>query len=509
MNHFYRLPRRGRVVVCVSSLLLLLAFALVPAAPAVAHLAAVPVRDDQAQELQSAAAVDWLEPRGLSIATLVGLIPEDHLRNAIVAYRPGYGLVQYVSGKRDGNTVTINVKLTPRYLTFGADVMTRVGCLGQMGVYDEWMGAVQASHMRVFAGGNEITSKAVYAEYAYAGQKKPDEDVSNYFRYDMYKGNPTFAGNGALEVPANMGCTYVFSGRHANLTATFTMQDSSPIQVEPLGNETFTFHSYIGVGNAGQLDSLREQMQRRFGSRHEKFSLSPPAGADYFLVTYPPTPVEPYPDTMEEDNVPLAASGTYRIGREDNTLSVDHTASMAMPLHGQWQDADQSGGDFLNFFGDGTRLAAPEYFVPAGVGYNSCMRSGGCSDALLDQIFNTGMKMTIHYYRITRTADGLTRIPLRQVGTSWKGFAAQSAGVQSDAMSHAAELVDAMQTMQVQVEAARKKRGRDEVVFLPIVRYPVQPTPVPTPQIPPDDASGCPCGWFDSIGRMFDFIPPQ
>ncbi|MCB0187956.1 MAG: hypothetical protein KDE31_27000, partial [Caldilineaceae bacterium] len=70
MNHFYRLPRRGRVVVCVSSLLLLLAFALVPAAPAVAHLAAVPVRDDQAQELQSAAAVDWLEPRGLSIASL-------------------------------------------------------------------------------------------------------------------------------------------------------------------------------------------------------------------------------------------------------------------------------------------------------------------------------------------------------------------------------------------------------------------------------------------------------
>ncbi|MCB0189280.1 MAG: hypothetical protein KDE31_33650, partial [Caldilineaceae bacterium] len=446
-----------------------------------------------------APAVDWLEPRGISIASLVGLVPEDHLRNAIVAYRPGYGLVQYISGERNGNTITVNVKLTPRYLTFGSDVMTRVGCLGQMGVYDEWMGAVPASKMRVFAGGTDVTNKAVYVEYAYAGQKQPDDDVSNYFRYAMYKGNPSFAGDGALDAPANMGCTYVLSGRHTNLTATFTIEESSAIQVEQLGNESFTFHSYIGVGNAGELDSLRSQMQRRFGNRHDKFDLNPPEGADYFLITYPPTPAEPYPDTMQEDNVPLPAGGTYRIGRSDNSLSVDHTASMAMPLYGQWQDADQSDGEYLHFFSDGSRLASPEYFLPAGVSYNPCMRSGGCSDALLDQIYATEMQITVHYYRVSRVADVLTRIPLRQVGSRWKSVVTQNAATQADSMAHASTMVDTMQAIEQQ----------DEVIFLPIIRIPTEPTPIPTPQVPPDDVGGCPCGWFDSIGRMVDYIAPE
>lgn len=496
MNQFYYLFRQRRVRIYTSTLLfLLLTVALLGTAPVDAQLPLPQHATQDATSMQSAPQAEWLEPRGLSISSLVGLVPEDHLRNAIVAYRPGYGLVQYVSGERKGNTITINTKMTPRYLTFGTDVMTRVGCLGQMGVYDEWMGAVPPATMRVFAGGTEITSNAVYVEYAYAGQKTPDDDVSNYFRYSMYKGNPSFTGDGALDVPANMGCTYVFRGRYTNLTAQFVIQESSPIQVELLGNETFTFHSYIGVGNAGQLDALRDQMQRRFGSRHDKFTLNPPEGADYFLVTYPPTPVEPYPDTMQDDNVPLAASGTYRIAASDNTLSVDHTASMAMPLRGQWQDADQSDGDYLRFFSDTERLAAPEYFVPAGIAYNGCMRSGGCPDSLLDQIYATEMQMTIHYYRISRIANGLSRIPLKQVGSHWKTAVAQSAEVTSNSATDAS--ADAA------VDALGQQEGS---VYLPLIMYPVQPTPIP--QVPADDPSGCPCGWFDSLGRMLDYIAP-
>ncbi|MEZ4618676.1 MAG: hypothetical protein R2867_24615 [Caldilineaceae bacterium] len=281
---------------------------------------------------------------------------------------------------------------------------------------------------------------------------------------------------------------YVFSGQHSNLTAQFTFEDSAPIRAEVLGSESFTFHSYIGPGYAGEIDAISKQMNSRFGNRHDKFVLSPPDGTDYFLVTYPPTPVEAYPDVLQGTNVQLPASGTYRIGRQNNDLSVDHVASMAMPLHGQWQDVDQSDGEFLRFFADGVRLASPEYFVPAGVAFDPCMHDGGCSAEFLDRLFNTEMTMTIHYYRISRTADVLTRIPLKQVGTGWKSVQAQSAST-----------------------TAQSGGDDDEFVYLPIVARQIKPTPVPTPtpQVPADDASGCPCGWFDSVGRMFDYIAPQ
>lgn len=427
--------------------------------------------------------IAWLEPRGLSIANLVGLVPEEHLRDAIIAYRSGYGLVQYVSGTRNGDVVTINTKMTPRYWLNGSEVVTRVGCLGQMGVFDEWMGTAPASTMRLFANGVDITRNAIYGEYTYAGQIQPQWlDEFQYFRYNQFKGNPSFTDDNALIIPANMGCTYIFSGQQTNLTAQFTLIDPSPIQVTVLGSESFGFRSYIGPGTADQMGPLNEQMQRRFGNRHDKFTLNPLTGADYFLVRYPPTPVEPYPDVLKEINVALPGGGTYRIGRSDNTLSVDHTASMAMPLYGQWQDRDQSDGEFLRFFSDGTRLASPEYFVPAGVAYDPCMRTGGCSDALLDQIYNTEMQLTIYYYQISRTATGLTRIPLRQIGTGWNP---------------------------AQAQRSNPYQQLDELIFLPIVARQLAPTPIPTPQLPADDPTGCPCGWFDSIGRMFDYIPPQ
>lgn len=494
MNSHLRFPRRGHHRFYVSGFLLFLLFVVGLQIPLDAQPQAVQAAARVNAVESAVAQIDWLEPRGITIASLAGLVPEDHLRDAIISYRPGDGLVQYVSGQRNGSTVTIQAKLTPRYLTYEGDVMTQVGCLGQTGVYDEWMGAAPAAKMRVYSAGTEITTRAVDFVYTYAAQKHPDgidPDPDNfYFRYAKYQGPPTFTGDGALDVQANMGCTITLRGRHGNLTAEFTMQDSSPIQVEVMGSETFPFHSYIGVGNAGQLNELREQMQRRHGSRHEKFTLSPPEGADYFLVAFPPTPAEPYPVTMADDNVPLPASGTYRIGREDNTLSVDHVASMAMPLRGQWQDADQSDGSYLKFFANGTRLAAPEYFIPTGVPYQSCMRFGGCSEAVLDQVFNTEMQMTIYYYRVTRVADVLTRIPLRAVGSRWESSAQQSNAITASA-----------------------QRQQDGVVYLPLVRNPVKPTPLPTatpkPNVPDDNPEGCPCGWFDSIGRMFDYIPPQ
>src|SRR5690606_9987732 len=107
---------------------------------------------------------------------------------------------------------------------------------------------------------------------------------------------------------------------------------------------------------------------------------------------------------------------------------------------------------------------------------------------LLDAIYNATAPMTIHYYQVTRTLQGLTRIPLRQVGSPW-----------SPGRSAAEPAVD------TQVVAEQPARVNAQTnLYLPSVLK-VQPAPPPEP----DDPAGCPCGWFDALGRMFDYIPPQ
>jgi hypothetical protein len=428
------------------------------------------------------AAPAWLEPRGLSVIDLVGLVPEAHLVNTIVSSRVGTGILQYISGKREGDTVTVTVRIHPRYWTDGTNNATTFGCLGKPAIADEWPIAMPPSQMRLFEAGKEITAEILVSpmDYVPAGQIWPDNGGSDWWRYDFRWGQRTvFAEDGSVSVPANMGCVYNLTGRRTNLTATFVVTTPNYLTVAVQGQEDFIFHAYIGAGNAGHMAKLNEQMNRRHGNRHDKFDLTIPDGTDYVLVKYPPTPVDPYMG-QPEINVFLPSSGTYRINGGDNTLSVDHVSSMAMPLFGQWQDADQSGGDYLRFFSNPRRLASPEYFVPTGVAYDPCMVNGGCSEALLDRIYGAEMTMTIYYYRIARVRDGLTRIPLKQVGPDWQPAANVAAAAQ----------------------AARPGAKLDDTLYLPVV-FATEPKPV---ELPDGDAAGCPCGWFDGYGRMFDYI---
>jgi hypothetical protein len=458
---------------------------------AVIIAALLPVQLASAQESSPAvepattAVPDWLEPRGLSIVDMVGLVPESHLADAILAFDPG--VVQYESGQRDGNTVTINVRISPNYYNNGTT--TLFSCVGQTAYRDQWPVTVPASSVRIYSGNQDVTQKIVYIHYWESGQIQP---IRNPYGNpsDRYPSNqipsPTFV-DGALQLPANSGCNLHLAGDYGDLTAQYTFITASPIQIETLGSQTFTFQSYIGPGGAGRLESLRSQMEGRFpGIRHDKFPLTVPDGADYAFVHYPPTPVMPNPFGDIERNQRQPASGTYRFSTGvNNVLSVDHTASMGMPIFGQWQDADQAPGtSSLPFFSSTTILASPEYFVPTGIGYDPCMTNGGCSTELLDAIYNATMPMTIYYYRVTRTRGGLNRIPLTQVGPAWSP--GRSVELREDT-----ELLTAAQV------------ANGEKLYLPLIQSEIISTPEP------DDAAGCPCGWFDNLGRMFDYIPPQ
>ncbi len=426
----------------------------------------------------AAPGAEWLEPRGLNIVDLVGLVPENHLADAIISYSGVGGILQYVSGQRVGDSVTIQTRISPGYLPNN----TVFNCLGQIAALDQWPSNTPASQMQLFASGVDITDQIAFVETFASGQVLPTQNTqpgnSGADRYLKTFHQSVYA-NGKLQIPANGGCNIFMNGAHTDLTATFTLSAPSPIAIQYLGSETFTFHSYVGPGFAGQLESLRQQMEARFpGIRHDKFTLTPPAGAEFVLVHIPPTPANAGAFAPLERNLTRPTSGSYRLLHQDgNLLSVDHTNLMGLPLQGQYKDADLSpGAEFLLRIVDVDQVASPEYFVPPGISYDACMTNGGCSEALLDQIWNAPADLTVYYYRVERTGGGLDRIPVRPVGPAWVPVAARS------------------------LRSARWSAPREDVqIYLPVILSPLV--------LPGDDATGCPCGWFTPDGRMLDFIP--
>lgn len=421
-----------------------------------------------AVEPATPAAIDWLEPRGVNVVDLVGLVPEDHLMGTIVRSLSGVGLAIYDGGERDGDTVRLRL----RYSSSPTDTVL---CAGKPASFDEWPSVAPAGTMRVYSNGQEITSQ-VQASFSYfpAGQNQPAANTGALYRYPSTQAATDFAGDGAVQVPANLGCEFNLDQAYTNVTAEFVFTLPAQISVTVLGSATGTFRSYIGPGYAGQLASLQSQMQARYSNRHDDITVNPPAGTEFILVKFPPTPVDPYVDPYK------AGSGTYRIRRPNGKLSVDHTNTMALPFYGQWQDADQSGGaEFLPAFSDGVRVSSPEYFVPTGISYDPCMTNGGCPANLLEDISNATMTLDIYFYQIERIRNGLTQIPLQQVGPSWSP-AAVMASATPDAPRWNSPLAD------------------ETSLYLPAILY-AEP-------IAADDPTNCPCGWFDSDGRMLDFI---
>ena len=83
--------------------------------PDAQELLAAPAAAETPVNAGAADAIDWLEPRGLSIVDLVGVVPEEHLRGSILVFTGGSGILRYLEGRRDGNRVTIKVDVSPRY----------------------------------------------------------------------------------------------------------------------------------------------------------------------------------------------------------------------------------------------------------------------------------------------------------------------------------------------------------------------------------------------------------
>jgi len=456
-----------------------------------------PLLQDEAPALEDEPAApnaDWLEPQGINILDFVGLVPDSHLKGGIVSYETSTGLLIYESGSRRGNTVTVTVSVVPRYFTYGSSTFTQIGCLSQHAAWDQYPSTSPATVLTVTAGGRDITNRVEQIAITPAGRVLPSGNPSVYLRYP--KGNMTSIRIGnQVDIPANKGCTILMTGRQTDIKATFRATVPQMINVTPLGSETFDARSYIGPGSAGVMGPLNDQM-RRFGSRHDKFSMKVPAGADYVLVNYGPTAVDPYASIGNPANEGLAGGGSYRF-EKGGSLSVDHVSMIGQSLMGQWRDVDQSGGaEFLGFMVAPRTFTTPEYFLPPGFPYDPCMTQGGCSGELLGALNAHTYPITLNYYKVERVAGSpLTRYFLRAVGNGWQGGAAISDGALADATILASNDPNA-------IEQQRR-------TFLPtIIRAEEEAEPTPLPPAPPDDPTGCPCGWFAADGRMLDFVAP-
>ena len=460
---------------------------------------------DSGEEASAApsALPNWLEPRGLSVVELVGRIPESYLQGTILSYGPSNGIVVYESGTRNGNTVVVNTTIYPRLSTPSwapNQLLTYFGCLGQEPHYDHMASAVPRSTLRIYNGAVEVTSQIQFMFLTQMVTQKPVASSSQWNRYPRYSyGNspgyyPLPMTSQGLNIPPNSGCEIWIPGQnYTSLRGVFTLTLDSPVNASVVGSQAATFQSYIGPGDVGIFQPLMQQLKARYGNRDTRVPLSIPAGADYFLLKFPPMPGDAYTDLIwgpPNLNASRPSGGTYRLA-DDPKLSADMVFAAAFPLQNAWQDADQAkGSEFLPLLTNLPELATPEYVLPAGIAWNSCFTQGSCSREVLGQIHDAVMSLEIVYLSVSKPASGGEWVSLQMAGPAWSPT---NLGGSAEGL----DFVAAPDTSARAAIAFSETSTSTHRIFLPFVSGGSREE-LPT---------GCPCGWFDPLGRMLGFWP--
>jgi len=469
-----RLPRRRYLLLSLS---LLLSALVVLAAGAAPTPAAMP---------------DWLEPRGLSLVELVGAIPDEYLQGTILSWSDWAGLVVYQAGSRRGEMVVITTTIYPRFMTVAGvpnNQMTLFGCLGQPPRFDHLASAVPTSTLRVFdVTGAEVTQQIWWLDITRMGTGRPIANSTQPFRYpeDHYgvgQPLPLPLGPDGLTLPPNSGCWIKLpGGDYYPLTGVFTLHFPRAVRASVPGTQQATFQSYIGVGWLGIFQPLMDQLRATYPDRHGRILLNIPPGANYFLLKYPPMPGDPYTDSSGKPpylNADRLSSGTYRLARDTALLSGDLHFSAAFPLEVAWRDADQApNSEFLPQLRNPTQLAPPEYVIPAGIPYDNCFTQGNCPDGLLQRIYEAEMELEIVYLQVIRSTGEGQWVPVKMAGPAWQPSAASGPTTVTGG------------TLRPSVVPTGTYS-----IFLPFVI------------MEGEEPTGCPCGWFDDLGRLLDFYP--
>lgn len=447
-----------------------------------------------------AAGSAWLEPRGTAVIDLIGQVPDRYLQGVILSHDDGEGIVVYESGSRVGSQVVVTTSIYPRVTTPSwTPILTTFGCLGEEPHLDLMGSVVPASVLRVYAdSGAEVTDQIQSMRVTRMAEFQPSGGSGQWSRYPTYSYGPSGTyplpmQPDGLHIPDNSGCRILIpNADYEHLTGIFTLEIDSSSTAYVTGVQQATFKSYIGPGNMGIFQPLMTQLLETYGSRAFRISLNPPTGTSHFLLRFPPMPADPYTDqhtTPPYPNADRPVSGTYRLWKPVHELSSDLTISAIFPISEAWRDADQApDAVFLPVMTDPTELAAPEYVIPAGVAYQSCFTTGTCSSTILEQIYNTRMTLEVVYLSVTKPALGGKWIPLEMAGPLWVPSASDTDGIDLALEQPAQDVGPSF--------AVGEDPTYDYMIYLPFVSSDFQEVP-----------TGCPCGWFDSLGRMLDFSP--
>jgi hypothetical protein len=439
---------------------------------------------------------DWLEARGVSLVNLVGQLPEEVLRGAILAYGDNAGIAVYEAGTRLGETVVITATLYPRIYEGDwapNNQYSQFGCLGQKPIFDHMGTVVPASILRVYtAAGIEVTSEIWYLYVTSMGLSQPLAGSPYWDRYpvDLYgpwQPNPLPLEPDGLHIPANSGCQIQIPGAdYYPLTGVFTVHDVPAVEASVVAIQEAIFRSYIGPGGFGIFAPLMQQLRDRYPDRHGRIALDAPAGASHFLSKFPPAPADPWADQSQPGyrNATRLTGGTYRLSGSF-FLSTDMTFSAAFPLDVAWRDQDQAPGcEFLPLLGARTALAPPEYVIPVGVAYDDCFTGGDCPQEVLEAIYDAVMEMEVFYLSVAPPAAPGRWVALNMTGPDWSPRGAVSARAGDG----------------VPPQPSWQGPAGEHALFFPYIAS-------TAPRPPSGD---CPCGWFDDQGQMLDyFVAPE
>ncbi len=371
-----------------------------------------------------AEAPDWVEPRALNIVDIAGQVPDEVLRGNIVSFGFG-GISRFVSSERVGDRLRIRVRLNPRVFrnTNGSYSITFL-LLSQKPHEDHMGSSMPESWLRLYDGATDITDCISFGKLTRADLSFPRAGSGAPDRYQDYWINSPFTIEAdGLRLPANYGGTLTFEDTkpYDELQAVFTVRPTNRPAVTYLGEEEFTYRSYIGVGDVGKFNRLMLQLRNKYKDRHDMFPLNVPKGANYVMFTYEPMPFDVYTESAgggEDLNLLRPIGGTLRMTPDGAMLSQDLSHGGAFPLNVWWQEADQVKGEppppYLSVFRSTVKyVKSPEFTVLPGTPYKPCYLTGSCNDKDLKDIYDRNASLRIIYLKVVPIPGQLTLVPLR------------------------------------------------------------------------------------------------
>lgn len=375
----------------------------------------------------------WAEPRALSVVDVAGQVPDSALAGHIVCYGNPGGMLTYQNAWWEGGKLRIRLRAYPRYVWENNQVgwATVVALLGHKPVLDRMSSSAPATSVRLYSGNSDITSQVVYFFYTHPEVTLPSNPAGDPRYSAAQTGVPVSQPIPAdgIAVPANWGGHMVLYGIYADLTVVYTVSAISRPVVQYIGEESFAYPSYIGPGFMGWFEPLMQQMRRKYADRHPRIMLQVPPEANYVLFAYEPMPYDNETGYWTRDeqlyarNYRQGVAGTVRMAPDAGMLSQDLNHGGPFPLDVWWQDADQSAGPYLSVFTSSQRpidrLTPPEFVVLPGTPYDPCFKEGGCSNAVLQDIYERRATIRIVYLKVQPLMVGMQAIPLRIADTNW------------------------------------------------------------------------------------------